>query len=423
MLSRSLQDWEDNFDRAIRSIDATKRSKAGAFLPIIPPHGEWEDFLTGIKSGWNTWQYDLYRYPACLVILYDGLAFYEYYDGTFWPYFANAVSGIAEAPSANRQTDINAAFLEAAQKFLLRLMPRGKGTDFVGSAVYHIGIPLSLWDGLLVICEWAAWREDWKALSDAEWDDAIQKRAGSRRRLTQFLTGNRESASSFVQEMLDARYVLTRDQSLSITDIAQASILRQEYFDEVPETADFLRPQNPDSLFQDRAKLIWNDQKQKLSVYLPAVVLDRLPAVWQIGQRTQKATSGPDELVLNALAFNKRLMVRLDSGQHSEVQLLRGPEPWGLFDLEAGGRLTNSDRDELPLKSYALLSPEPITIVSLEGFAREENPENEPIELSDGTTCYVTRLWPTGKYAQIILKESLIKYPHGRHPCVISLSL
>lgn len=122
MLSANLQDWEDVFERAIRGIDATKRSKAGALLPIIPRHGAWEDFLVGVKSGWNTWQHDLCRYPACLVLLYDGLAFYEYYDGTFWPYFANAVSGIAEAPSANRQTDINAAFLRAAQKFLLRLM-------------------------------------------------------------------------------------------------------------------------------------------------------------------------------------------------------------------------------------------------------------------------------------------------------------
>ena len=146
MLSRSLQDWEDNFERSLRRIDAIKRIKPGAILPIIPRHGAWEDFLTGVKSGWNTWQYDLNRYPACLVLLYDGLAFYEYYDGTFWPYFANAVSGIAEAPSPNRQTDINAAFLEAARKFLLRLIPRGNGTDFVGSAVYHIGIPLSLWD-------------------------------------------------------------------------------------------------------------------------------------------------------------------------------------------------------------------------------------------------------------------------------------
>ena len=284
-------------------------------------------------------------------------------------------------------------------------MPRGNGTDFVGSAVFHVGIPLSLWDGLLEVCEWAAWREDWKSLSDTEWADAIQKRAGSRRRLTQFLTDNRESASTFVQEILDARDILSRDQSLGISDIAQASILRQEYFDEVPETAEFLRPQNPDSLFRDRAKLIWNDRKQKLSLFLPAVAPDRLPATWQIGERTQKAASSPDELVLNALAFRKRLIVRLDSGQRSEEQLMRGPEPWGLFDLEAGGRLINSDRDELPLKNYELLSLAPITIVSLEGFAKEENPENEPFELSDGTTCYVTRLWPTGKFARIILKR------------------
>ena len=32
-------------------------------------------------------------------------------------------------------------------------------------AAYHIGVPLSLWDGLLEVCEWALLQDDWKDLS------------------------------------------------------------------------------------------------------------------------------------------------------------------------------------------------------------------------------------------------------------------
>jgi hypothetical protein len=405
MVSDRLQDWEQRFDGGIAAIDVGKRSKAGALLPIIPRHGEWEDFLRAVKLAWSDWQRELRQYPASLLLLYGGLAFFEYDDRTFWPHFADVVEGVPQPPSPNRQTEINSVFQWAAQRYLLTLMYRRNGTDFVGSAVYHVGIPLSLWEGFLEICEWAVWRPDWKELSDAEWLDTVERRAVGRPRLRRFLVDNRESASSFVQEILDARYVLTQDQRLSVNDIAQASVLRPEYFDEIPETADFLRPQNPESLFHDRATLVWDDRKRRLSVYLPGVASNQLPATWRIADRTQKASSSPDELLLNSAAFKRRLLLRLDSGQQSEVQLLRSPESWGLFDLEAGGRLVNSGREELPLRSYALLSLSPISFVSVEGFARDESSENEPLEFSDGAICYVTRLWPTGKYAQVVFKH------------------
>jgi hypothetical protein len=155
--------------------------------------------------------------------------------------------------SANQQNEINIAFANAARQFCLALRIRGNGTDFVGTAVRYIGIPISLWDGFLDICEWALWRKDWDTLATAEWREVIHKRCGGRQRLKRFLADNPESAGSFIQEILDAREILTTDPSLTIANIAQASILRSEYFDEVPETAEFLRPQNPGSLFQDRA--------------------------------------------------------------------------------------------------------------------------------------------------------------------------
>lgn len=258
-----------------------------------------------------------------------------------------------------------------------------------------------MWDGFLDICKWALWRKDWKTLTEEEWVDAVGKRAGGRRRLKRFLIDNRESAGSFIQEILEAREILTSDPGLTIDDIAQASILRVEYFDEVPETAEFLRPKNPDSLFQDRARLTWDDQRRRISLYLPAVKREKLPANWRIGTQTQKAAADPDEIILNSAAFHNPLFLTLESGQPNEIQRLRGLDPWGLFDLESGGRqVVNPDRDELPLKSYLLVSRTELEILR-EGFDEDENPVNEQFELADGTTCFVTRLWPTGKLAEL----------------------
>jgi len=340
--------------------------------------------------------------PACLVVLFGGLAFYEYDENTFWPYFAKAVGSNPMLP--NQQRDITGAFSKAAEMLGL-IIQRRERTYYVGSAVYHIGVPLSLWDGFLEVCEWALWREDWRTLSEQEWIDAIEKRTLSRVRLRRFLIDNREAASSFIQELLEAREILTNDQNLTISEIGQASILRMEYFEEVPETAEFLRPENPESLFQDRARIIWNDQKQQISLYLPAVKSDKLPAIWKVGGQTQKAAATPDELLLNSAAFRKPLLLSLESGRYKETQRLQGLESWGLFDLEAGGRRVNSNRDELPLKSYVLISQRKIANLARQGFDEEENPTNEQCDLADGTTCFATRLWPNGEYAELKLTE------------------
>ena len=65
---------------------------------------------------------------------------------------------------------------------------------------------------------------------------------------------NRTTATEFIQEMLDARLMLRSDPKLTIYDLIQALILRREYFEEVPETANFLRENDPESLFSDRAR-------------------------------------------------------------------------------------------------------------------------------------------------------------------------
>ncbi len=133
----------------------------------------------------------------------------------------------------NQQRDITGAFSKAAEMLGL-IIQRRERTYYVGSAVYHSGVPLSLWDGFLEVCEWALWQENWWTLPEQEWIDAIEKRTLSRVRLRRFLIDNREAASSFIQELLEAREILTNDQNLTISEIGQESILRMEYIEEVP---------------------------------------------------------------------------------------------------------------------------------------------------------------------------------------------
>ena len=222
----SLSDWESDFSAAIKKDSLSERGKTGSLLPVIPDHSRWDDFIASTKAEWRAWRSDLSKYPSCLVLLYGGIAFYEYEKGEFWRQFANCV-GADELP-ANQQQDINGEFSKAVTYFGLKLKLRGNGTDFVGSAVHSIGIPLSLWDGFLDLCEWALWRQDWKTLSDEEWKSVIAKRSGGRRRLTKFLIDNRETASNFVQEMLDAREILSKETDLTVVNIEVASYVTQK---------------------------------------------------------------------------------------------------------------------------------------------------------------------------------------------------
>jgi len=404
----ALPDWEKQVARRLEEVEPSSRRTAAVLLPLVPCLTDWDEFKASVKADWITWKRDLLRYRACLLMLYSGLAYYEYDENTFWPQFAEAAG--SEPLPANRQQEINSEFAEAAKFFALPVKRRGHGTDFVGSAVHYIGIPLSLWVGFLDICEWALWRRNWKTLSGVDWAEAIDKRAGSRRRLKKFLVDNREIATELIQEILDAREILTANPLLTIDEIKQASILRAEYFEEVPETADFLRPQCPDSLFRSRARLVWNGNRNQICVQLPGIDRDKLPATWQVGTRSQRAATNPDELALDNEAFCSSLSLTLLYGNGGvETQRLRGLGSWGLFDTFSGGRVVNTNRDELPLTSYTLVSQKEIEILSREGFDEAEYPVNERLNLRDGNACFITHLWPTGKRAELRLQESPLR--------------
>ena len=404
----ALNDWEDRFRGDIEKIDESKRQEAGALLPVIPNHEDWNEFLGLMKTFFER---TVGEFPCCLIILYGGLAFYEYAGHSFWPQFQKSLETTL---TSAKQGEINQAFARAANQYGLKVRQRPGSTEYVGSAVHQIGVPLSLWDGFLEICEWALVHDNWAELSEEEWDEVATRRSGSRIRLKNFLLDNRETASDLIQEMHAARKRLIEDQQLTISDLQQASLLRQEYFEEVPETAEFLRPADPESLIRDRARLVWDDDQARIYLQLPAVSNDKLPAIWKIGTCTQKAASTPDTLTLNAKAFTLQIALSLES----EQQRLRGIAPWGLFDLD-WNRFVNPERQHFSTHRYTLVSPEPLDAVSRKGFDEEDSPINDLYELEDGTTCYVTRLWPVEKHAELTLtyegvKKNLDFWPHSK---------
>jgi hypothetical protein len=254
-----------------------------------------------------------------------------------------------------------------------------------------------MWEGFLTICQWALWKTDWASLSDQNWQDTMKRRLGGHKRLIRFLIENREpTASDFIREMLDARKILTEDNTAKISTIAQASILRREYFEEVPETADFLRPQDPDSLLDDKPRLLWREKR--VGVHLPPV--SEGMGEWECFGQCAAATGVAGEMPLNGKAFASRLCVKLQSGEQSSSVEMSGLHPYGLFD-EQRQRFANLKRSRLPTSAYRLISKERIYIDAKEKDWTVE--ENEVVDLEDATQCFVTYLWPVSDRPHLVI--------------------
>ncbi len=406
--------WESKFAQQFEKIE--NKQKPGAMLSLIPSRDDWLEFIEFVREQWRFEEgYHAVRRerPHCFVVLFGGVAFYEYDEHRYWPQFAKAVG--SKTIPANLQHEISEDFNAAAKKLGLQIIRREDSADYVGSAVYQIGIPLSLWTHFLKVCKWAFHNDDWESLSDSSWKELVSKRFPNIPRLGNFFIQNREAATLFIREMLKARQFLNGDLNLTVSDLKQKSILRPEYFDEVPETAEFLRPSNPDSLFQDRAKLVWDEQRSHLSLYLPAVANDKLPATWKIGRLEQLAASTPDSLQLDALAFSERLLLQLDSSECIETQRLRGLAPFGLWDCERE-KFVPLDREALPVGDYHLISREKIDFAQrgFDEFDADNSPFNELFELSNGASCYLTRLLPNDKSAELSFSDGRkIKFRSG----------
>ncbi len=170
-------------------------------------------------------------------------------------------------------------------------------------------------------------------------------------------------------------------------------ILRAEYFDEVPETADFLRPDDPESLFADRGRLAWNEERHTISLYLPPVRHALLPAVWRLGDREQPATTTALDFQINGGAFTKTLRLELATKDTHKQQRIPGIVDWALYD-EARSRFVNHNRELLPVSQYTLISRHRLA-PQLEGW--QHDPEDPRIDLEsqlkDGTPIFLTQLY------------------------------
>lgn len=193
--------------------------------------------------------------------------------------------------------------------------------------------------------------------------------------------------------MLEARRILGEDRNLTVSGIAQASILRPEYFDEVPETADFLRPDDPESLFADRGRLAWSEERQTISLHLPPVSRDSLPAVWKLGECEQPAAATVLDFQINGGAFAKTLRLELAANGSQTQQRVNGIDGFALYD-EARSRFVNHDRDLLPVSQYTLISRRRLD-PQLDGW--QHDPESPCIDLesqlTDGTPIFLTKLF------------------------------
>jgi hypothetical protein len=187
--------------------------------------------------------------------------------------------------------------------------------------------------------------------------------------------------------MLDARTLLSQDKEFTLAELVRASNLRREYFEEVPETADFLqRPEELDPLLADRPRLIWRDDR--IALHLPPVSTEGY--TWSFEGEPQPAGDIATEFPVNGKAFRKQLAIELNSDQPQQSFRISGLHPFGLFDTQRG-RFANIVRSRMPANSYRLVSRTPLEVVE-KGWAEPE--KNERVQLEDGSEVFVTSLWP-----------------------------
>jgi hypothetical protein len=396
----SLLEWEMELIHKIKSHEIGITNQAGALQFLVPNHAKWDEFKSTVRNYWQKWKDDLNRYPVCLLLLYSGIAFYEYDDNKFWRFFANAVGDASLTDNQRQQSKINEEFRKMTEILSLNLRGSEGRKAYVDTSIYFIGIPLTLWDGFLTICEWALQRTDWEKLADDEWKDLIERRCRGQTRLSRFLVNNRDLATIYLKDMLDLR------ECSNPGNMIEASLIRKEYFEEVPETAEFLSPNNPDALLKDTVSLVWKQETDEICLHLPGVSQEKLPATWNACGYSKRAGVSPGEIVINSAAFCNSILLTLEYEESTtqnkvvERSQVPGLNPWGLYDCE-NCHFIRTLRDELPLKSYVLFSQMEIGVVKATGFNLDEAGINVEYHFADDSICYITNLYPTEKYAEI----------------------
>ncbi len=393
---QTFADWNSQFESAFEQISPERRIKPAAFLSIIPEKDEWEMFIEFIRQEWRIGRIVNYRF--CFLTLYAGVAFYNYDSGNFWKPFAEAVG--VESISPKQYNKLNDYFFFHLKEIGLETLESSGGkAAYVGTAIFQIGVPLSFWQDFLKICENLWWKNNWQNFTNQEWEEFVTRKVGPLQRLKRFLLENPNTARRFIKEVHDVRELINSGE-IPIEEVLNLSFLRPEHFEEVPETAEFLSPLNPEKLFKNQFPIVFDESNRQIHLYLPPVKKDKLPAVWKINDLEIKADLYQQQIELNAHAFQTKISLSLESEHKPEKRKINGIESWALFDCENGFRV-NIERQSLPLKSYTVLSLKPLENVILKGFDDAAELINQTFELNDGSNVFITKLVPLEEKAKV----------------------
>jgi hypothetical protein len=405
----SLQ-LENQARAAYENISAESRATMGGCVAALPDADELQDYLAQLRTAWlSGWCNQPGRYQHLLLRLYHCVAFLRYEGNAFWASLGEAVGDLRIASAPHRQTEINNVLEHISRHVGLEiLIGAGHRTLCVQSAVRHVGIPVRVWRGFVEVCERLFLEpEDWRQWPDDRWEDAINLWLGGRRNLRAFFVENRPTARKWLDEMLEARRVLETKPDWTLDNVAQVSHLRPEYFDEVPETANFLRPIATETLFRDRPRLRLRWQPGSAAFHLETPRLKDeglLPSDWHVLTQRAKASTNPVSIPLHGGAFTQDLALKL---VHAEKEIaeyrLRGLSPWGLWS-ESSGTFISLQAHELPMDDYVLVANAPLAFTNRDGWLGNDEDEtrwNQEVQMPDGLTCFLSRLVPDARRATL----------------------
>jgi hypothetical protein len=405
---RGMPNCEIIAQNGYESLPIGARQRLGGCLGALPEADSMGSFLSEAKDVWcGGWNYSPRRYPHLLLRLYHCVAFLKYEGNRFWDAFAS-VLGEQSIP-ANRQTEINASFAHIAEHLGLQVLEH----QYVQSAVRHVGIPVRVWRGFIQVCEkLLAAGDGWQRWSVESWQNHLTMWLGARKNLIDFFVKNRDTASEWVAEIHAARSMLFENPNYTLDDIKEVVVLRPEYFEAVPETALFLRPSDPESLFWDRPRLRYQNDNGVVSITLEAPrITDEslLPGTWRFGEIERAASTNPVSLKLNSAAFNEALTLKLwrRDGETKPFNL-QGIAPWALWSESLKAFVASAAR-ELPVNAYTLISKRQLDFTERKGWLEDDDDEtrwNVEHVMGDDTPCFVTQLQPGEKRASLTIAGS-----------------
>lgn len=408
-VAQDVSDFETDLAGRWTAIDPGSRMRAGSLLVLVPDRARWRDLIRAWRgASLGHWLIHAQEYPHAIAVLFGGFAFFEYEETSFWPQFTRDLWPISEI----QKTALRGAHERAITHLGLEMVHNSSGDRLtVGSSVHHIGVPLSLWADFLSVADHALRQADWRSWTTERWVADATARCGPHIRLRNFLITNEAAARETIDELGEIRDFANDDATTTIEDlanIANVPFLRDEYFDEVPETAEFFRPDNLLSLFAGRYFLRYDDENSRLQVHLPRVE-EPGDSVWRVGDHEQSARHEPTWMTIDSAGFESWVDVHLDTPAGRRSKRIAGVVDWGLYDQrrEAFLDLDLRHATELRMGDYVLVSARPLTHMARKGFLGEF-PENQATNLEDGTRCYVTRLSPDALDGSLQIRWSTV---------------